>query len=336
MKNVPKLVGDEAKKKFVELSSILKTTYWPLYFVGPSGCGKSILAMNLAKWYSQKFGVPAYYVQLSPDQTKTSLILGLRLINGSLVPAKGVVAEAMDKGGIIIVDEATHALPELLLMFNSICDRTAIASIGDEVVVARDTFRVIFCGNTSLYSANIKLPQSFAQRLICINFKYPSTEDEVAIVKKMLKTEFGSVVIPDVVIEYVVKLARKVRNDSYPLSVRNMAAAVVLLQVKYVMSDREPNFDDAVTEFGGSQPEAVIRGLYATFNGSDPHTVHQALSDGKVRAFVNTIAKIGVDEFREAVKSAMMYYLDLDGNYAEIQKAKSRLDAELLGGGSNA
>ena len=50
----------------------------------PSGSGKSIIAMNLARQYALAKNVPAYYVQLSPEQTKTSLILGLRLENGSL------------------------------------------------------------------------------------------------------------------------------------------------------------------------------------------------------------------------------------------------------------
>jgi MoxR-like ATPase len=160
---VPKLVGKVARDRFMEISTLLENSSWPIYLVGPSGSGKSIMAMNVAGWYSKKYGVPAYYVQLSPDQTKTSLILGLRLINGSLVPVKGLIATAMEKGGIVIVDEAAHATQELLLMFNSICDRTSITAIGDAIVESKDSFRVVFASNSSSYAGNSKLPQSFAQ-----------------------------------------------------------------------------------------------------------------------------------------------------------------------------
>lgn len=79
LKNIPKIVGIHGKKMFNECMGILNYTRWPIYISGPSGSGKSIIAMNLAKKYAQENNVPAYYVQLSPEQTKTSLILGLRL-----------------------------------------------------------------------------------------------------------------------------------------------------------------------------------------------------------------------------------------------------------------
>ena len=94
------------------------TTNRNKFVLGPSGSGKSIIAMNLARQYALAKNVPAYYVQLSPEQTKTSLILGLRLENGSLAVKNGVVADCMERGGIIIVDEATHSVQEILLMFN--------------------------------------------------------------------------------------------------------------------------------------------------------------------------------------------------------------------------
>lgn len=108
LQQIPKIVGEDGTQLLARCYAVLEHTRWPLYIVGPSGSGKSIIAMNLARQYALAKNVPAYYVQLSPEQTKTSLILGLRLENGSLAVKNGVVADCMERGGIIIVDEATH------------------------------------------------------------------------------------------------------------------------------------------------------------------------------------------------------------------------------------
>lgn len=84
LKKIPAVVGKAGRELLQRCYGVLEHTRWPLYIVGPSGSGKSIIAMNLARQYARQRQVPAYYVQLSPEQTKTSLILGLRLENGSL------------------------------------------------------------------------------------------------------------------------------------------------------------------------------------------------------------------------------------------------------------
>ena len=113
LQQIPKIVGEDGTQLLARCYAVLEHTRWPLYIVGPSGSGKSIIAMNLARQYALAKNVPAYYVQLSPEQTKTSLILGLRLENGSLAVKNGVVADCMERGGIIIVDEATHSVQEI-------------------------------------------------------------------------------------------------------------------------------------------------------------------------------------------------------------------------------
>lgn len=328
LKKVPKLVGKDAKEKFAVLSNLLANTSWPLFLTGASGTGKSVIAMNLAKWYSKEFNVPAYYAQLSPDQTKTSLILGLRLKNGSLVPVKGMVAKAMEEGGIVVIDEATHATQELLLMFNSICDRTTITSIGDEIVYAKDSFRVIFCANTSQYAGNVKLPQSFAQRMIAFNFEYPDFESEVKIAKKIVEDEYkGEINVPDPVFNYVTSIFRDVRNDHFPLSVRNIASAIIVLNA--FKQDEGVNIDEFIASFD-KQTESVIRGIFSKVYGFEPQNVNEIINDSKVMEIIRFIASIGRDNFKQAIMSAAMVYLDFDGLSYEIEKAKDRLISQLF------
>lgn len=331
LKQVPKLVGEDAKEKFTVLSRLLTTTKWPIFLTGPSGSGKSIIAMNLAKWYAKQNKVPAYYVQLSPDQTKTSLILGLRLKNGSLVPVKGMIAEAMEKGGIVVVDEATHATQELLLMFNSICDRVAVTSIGDEIVYAKDSFRVIFCANTSQYAGNVKLPQSFAQRMIAFNFEYPDFESEVKIAQKIVKDEFkGDIDVPNSVFRYVTSVFRDVRNEHYPLSVRNIAAAIILLNVHDRDSVTQEMLEQFIQEYFGQQAESILTGIYARLHGKKPYSIQNVLNDKDCIELLMFVASIGRDNFKNAVLSAGMMYLDFDGLHYEIQKVKEKLASSLI------
>ena len=333
LEKVLTICGEGIKKTFKELFETLERTKWPLYLTGASGTGKTLVAMNLAKKYSLKHDVPAYYVQLSPDQTKTSLILGLRLVNGSLVPVKGLVAKAMEEGGIVIVDEATHAAQEMLLMFNSICDRTAITSIGDAVILADESFRMIFCGNTSIYAGNIKLPQSFAQRVIAVSFDYPSLEEEIMIAKELLKSEYnGDIKVPKSVLKYICSIIREIRTVDYPLSVRNLAASCLILQVKYTCNKdgKDVDIDRLVNAAGGSEPEAVMRQLFIKLNNKEPKDTNEIIENKSISEFFNFIGVIGLNNFREAILQGLMYYLDVDGFGYDVQTLKDKLAASII------
>jgi MoxR-like ATPase len=308
LKSIPKMVGQDAKNRFNECYTMLTHTSWPLYLVGPSGSGKTLMAMNLAKKYAIDNGVPAYYAQLSPDQTKTSLILGLRLVNGTLKPVKGMVAEAMERGGIVVVDEATHTTQEMLLMFNSILDRTSVTSIGDEIVYAKDTFRVVFCSNSSTYAGNVRLPQSFAQRVVTFNFDYPSREDEIKIAQKVAKEEYsGEYDVPDSVASYLTSFVREIRSDAFPLSARNIAVALIRLAV---MPKKE--IADLYYFSSGSNVESIRRNLAKRIMNQDVNNAAM-LTTPEIRSFMEFVGKIGVQKFKEAVLSSCMYYLDVDG-----------------------
>ena len=307
--HVPRLVGDDAKSRFNQAFSVLSSTRWPLYLIGPSGSGKTVMAMVLAKAYALKYKVPAYYAQLSPDQTKTSLILGLRLVDGTLKPVRGMVAEAMEAGGVVIVDEATHTTQEMLLMFNSILDRTSVTSIGDEVIYAKDSFRMIFCSNNAIYAGNVRLPQSFAQRLVVFKYDYPSAEDEFCIAKQIVGSEYRGVMgVSDNVIRYIVSYMREVRTDYFPLSARNMAVAVIRL----ALLEREP-VAGVDRYFEGANIESNRKQIAERIHGREIENAEE-LTGREVNEFLQFVSSVGVENFREAVLSSCMYYLDVDGS----------------------
>lgn len=323
---VPELVGEEPNKLLKKCYRVLENTQWPLYITGPSGSGKSIMAFNLAKQYSEDYNVPAYYVQLSPEQTKTSLILGLRLVKGSLEVVNGVVADCMEQGGIIIIDEATHSTQELLLMFNSILDRTSITSVGDKTIISDENFRIIFCANNSTYAGNIKLPQSFAQRLVGFYFDYPKFDDEIEIVKQIADDEcLREVRVPEEVIRYIVSLMREVRTETFPLSVRNSAIATVMLQLaqKQKIKEMLPYFTQ------GSNVESIRRNIASRIFNKEIQGVDMLNSD-EVNRFARYISKVGIEEFKEIVMQSFMSYLDIDCGFYDLNQTREVLIKKII------
>jgi energy-coupling factor transporter ATP-binding protein EcfA2 len=316
--SVKPLVGASAKAKFDETYGMLEHTQNPLYFTGPSGSGKTAMAMALAKHYSMEHGVPAYYLQLSPDQTKTSIILGLRLVNGSLMPVKGTVATAMETGGIVVIDEATHTTQQMLLMFNGIMDRVSVTAIGDEIVYAKDSFRLIFCANDSAYAGNVRLPQSFAQRVSCFTFGYPTPGDENKIADAIFKSEYnGMSEVPHEVLRFIASFVREVRNPEFPLSARNIASAMIRLSL--LPLDKSADIDKYFTI---GNPEAMRRMMADRIIGAADS---QNLVGPQVNTFVEYVSQVGVDKFRETVLQSVMFYLDVDGMDFASEETKTKI-----------
>lgn len=308
--HVPDLVGEGPQNRLKQCVRLLTNTAWPLYLAGPSGSGKTLMAMNIAKTYAQVNGVPAYYVQLSPEMTKTSLILGLRLVDGSLRVVDGVVAECMRTGGIIIVDEAAHTTHELLLMFNSILDRTSVTSVGDRIIYSAETFRIVFCSNDSGYAGNVRLPQSFAQRMVALHFDYPDFETELAITLRISEDECKlPLEIPDSVARYIVATVRMVRSSQYPLSARNAAIILVLLNLaERKPTGMSPYFLDEDTA------EAKRRAAAERILQRDSESLSlEDLLHSEVSTFMEFVSSVGVPTFREIFLSGLMYHLDVDG-----------------------
>lgn len=331
---IGKLSGKEMKDKFTNIFNLLITVDRPLFFTGSPGTGKTVLAKALAKAYCNKTGARAFYLQLSPDMTKTSIILGLRLENGNLVPCKGVLAEAMEKGDIVIIDEATHTTQQMLLMFNSILDRESCTSIGDEIVHKNDRMRVIFCSNDSMCAGNIQLPQSFAQRVIFFNFEYPNREDEIAIATMMLKADLGENEIPEAIIKYIVSLIRKNRNKTFPLSVRNVVNALILLETCKKNDDLledEKKLQDAVSSFlmQKGSGESKIKNAYEAIHNVKEKDIQVISDDDELNEFLCYIAYVGIKSFKEAILNSCLFYADVDG-FNSISKGKDMLEASIL------
>lgn len=315
---VPDLVGKGSRQRFNDLWSLLVQTNIPLYLVGDSGSSKTITMKNLLKNYSVRTGRPAYYLQLSAEDTKTSVVIGLRLQNGSLVPVDGILSKAAQEGAIVGIDEITHSTANMLLMFNALDGGESVISIGDREVYAGD-MKIIYGSNRSSHVGNIRIPQSFANRVIAYPFSYMEPAEEAEIAKdaagrKLLR---GSITLPDSFFKYVASYMAENRTEEWPLSPRNIANAAVLCQLDYnrnlkalTAAGQKPKIDPYFSN--GSNVESIRRKITERIMfGKVSDTT--AMQSQEILDFLQAVSVVGKDNFVEKIKIAVNYYCDMDG-----------------------
>ena len=189
----------------------------PVLLYGPAGSGKTIMADIIAANYAKKKDIPTIYLQLYPEMTKGTLIGGETLKNGSIIVEPQVVTKRGTEGAIFVIDECTHTTEPVLLAFNSLIEEPNMTVIGHEIFKMHPDTRFIFCGNYPDHTGNIPLPTSFANRLYIEDIPHPSVEDYIKIALHYTKVDHA-------LAEFVAKMIERVRDDSLPISPRNMLA----------------------------------------------------------------------------------------------------------------
>src|SRR6267142_2292943 len=262
LNKVPPLVGKMPKERASELYKLLMQTNIPLYLLGNSGTGKTLTGKNLVKFYcnrqSKLLGrdVPGYYLQLSQDDTKSSVFVGLRMMNGSLIPFDGLVARVAQEGGILFVDEITHSTENMILMFNAIDGGDSVITIGDRIIDASN-LKIIYGSNRSNHGGNIRVPPSFANRVIGYPFEYPGLEDEteISLATAQAKLTSKTLNIPRSVARYISAFVIANRSNEWPLSSRNVAHALVMLELE----KKDPLATTSKYFIGSSNNESLRR-----------------------------------------------------------------------------
>lgn len=335
------LVGTKAKARFNELYQIMVNMQKPLYFTGPPGTGKTTYAENLAKKYHEDFGVDAFVAQVSPETTKGQIGIGKQLRNGTLVTVKGMLAVAAEEGQIAIIDEAQQSSQELLATMQSLFERNSNLSDGTEIVYAKETFRVIFCSNSSTScAANIPLPQACASRFIGIRFDYPPFDEEIDITKEIVQDQTFTkleLIVPDSVVRYLIGLMRANRSDAFPLSARNAASCVAYLNVlaqyngfkKTPQKKAQKDLADLFrTELGLATQQNLenhLANIYEFVHGKAPTTTIKLTEDEGVKEFLRFYCAYGAEKFVEAVRANFMIDLDIDASFGDLDAQKQKL-----------
>jgi len=175
----------------------------PVMIKGPTGCGKSRFVEHMA-W---KLGKPLITVACNEDMTASDLVgrylldaNGTRWLDGPLTVAARI-------GAICYLDEIVEARQDTTVVIHPLTDHRRQLPLDKkgELIDAHPDFQLVISYNPGYQSLMKDLKQSTKQRFSALDFDYPDTGVEVAIVAK----ETG---IDEAIAKKLVKIAHTARN----------------------------------------------------------------------------------------------------------------------------
>lgn len=226
-------------KDFIEHDNILKTLSigikedMPVLIIGDSGTGKTSAIRHLAAL--TKTGLRR--VNLNGGTTADEII-GRNMINDKgTYWVDGILVEAMRNGDWILFDEINAALPEVLLVLQSVLDDDGTITLNEkddkEVIKKHKDFRFFATCNPPEYAGTKEMNQALLSRFpICINADYPSPAFE----KEIIKYHLGAEVSESLMTEKLITLAGETRNaknrgeTDYAINTRDIINALKLAE----------------------------------------------------------------------------------------------------------
>ena len=124
-------------KKFLEARTLAKANI-PILLTGERGCGKTTVINQVAEDLGLKF-----YGMSMTRQTTLSHLLGFINVNGTYIPSQ--LRQAVEHGGLILLDEIDASDPNVLLCLNTI--ENGYVSFPDQIVQIHNDFRLAATSN---------------------------------------------------------------------------------------------------------------------------------------------------------------------------------------------
>ncbi|NKB76395.1 MAG: AAA domain-containing protein [Gammaproteobacteria bacterium] len=175
----------------------------PVLLKGPTGCGKSRFMEHMA-W---KLSRPLITVSCHDDLTAADLVGRYLIIGGETRWADGPLSRAVRGGGICYLDEIVEARKDTTVVIHPLADDRRVLPIEKtgELLAAPPEFCLGISYNPGYQSVLKDLKQSTRQRFVSIEFDYPPTQLESAIIVK----ETG---LDNQIADRLVKYANMTRN----------------------------------------------------------------------------------------------------------------------------
>ncbi len=193
----------EAVGNEVEYYEAAYNVRMPMMLKGPTGCGKSRFVEYMA-WKLQR---PLITVACNEDMTASDLVGRFLLDKDGTKWQDGPLATAARIGAICYLDEIVEARQDTTVVIHPLTDhrRTLPLDKKGELIEAHPDFQLVISYNPGYQSLMKDLKQSTKQRFGALDFDYPETELEVAIVHK----ESG---VDKEIAEKLVQIAHRARN----------------------------------------------------------------------------------------------------------------------------
>ncbi|VAX05758.1 Rubisco activation protein CbbQ [hydrothermal vent metagenome] len=177
----------EAQEDEVALYEAAYEARLPVMIKGPTGCGKSRFIEHMA-W---KLGKPLITVACNEDMTASDLVGrylldadGTRWLDGPLTIAARI-------GAICYLDEIVEARQDTTVVIHPLTDHRRQLPLDKkgELIDAHEDFQLVISYNPGYQSLMKDLKQSTKQRFTGLDFDYPDSKTETAIVEKEAGTD---------------------------------------------------------------------------------------------------------------------------------------------------
>jgi len=175
----------------------------PMMLKGPTGCGKS----RFVEYMAWKLKRPLITVACNEDMTASDLVGRFLLDKDGTKWQDGPLTTAARIGAICYLDEVVEARQDTTVVIHPLTDhrRSLPLDKKGELIEAHPDFQLVISYNPGYQSLMKDLKQSTKQRFGGLDFDYPETELEVAIVTK----ESG---VDQDIAEKLVQIAHRARN----------------------------------------------------------------------------------------------------------------------------
>ena len=172
----------EAQDDEIALYKAAYAARLPVMIKGPTGCGKSRFIEHMA-W---KLGKPLITVACNEDMTASDLVGRYLLDANGTRWLDGPLTTAARFGAICYLDEIVEARQDTTVVIHPLTDhrRTLPLDKKGELIDAHADFQLVISYNPGYQSLMKDLKQSTKQRFTGLDFDYPSSKLETAIVMK--------------------------------------------------------------------------------------------------------------------------------------------------------
>lgn len=193
----------EPVKDEVELYQSAYDVRMPMMIKGPTGCGKS----RFVEYMAWKLDRPLISVACNEDMTASDLVGRFLLDKDGTKWQDGPLTTAARIGAICYLDEIVEARQDTTVVIHPLTDHRRELPLDKkgELVKAHPDFQLVISYNPGYQSLMKDLKQSTKQRFGGLDFDYPETDLEVAIVVK----ESG---VDKAMAEKLVQIAHRARN----------------------------------------------------------------------------------------------------------------------------
>lgn len=173
------ILGQDKAKKALNVA--IKRNI-PALLIGQTGCGKTSIIRELALKNKRTFS----RFNMTGETSVDEFVGKYTLINSETVWQDGILVRAMKEGHWLVVDEINVALPEVLLIMNSLLDddrSVTLVNHDGEVIKCHPNFRFFGTMNpTDEYAGTKELNKAFLSRFgMVLEMSYPTKEIETKI-----------------------------------------------------------------------------------------------------------------------------------------------------------